>query len=67
MASQFSTSPHVNKDLTKPLILFFWLSCRAFRVHIGFIGNPVTRGLSPLPVCVLNDSIIQGQRTITRP
>ena len=31
------------------------LSCYIFRLHSVFIGSPITRGLSPLPVCVLND------------
>jgi len=31
------------------------LSCYTFRLHSVFIGSPITKGLSPLPVCVLND------------
>jgi hypothetical protein len=31
------------------------LSCYIFRLQSVFIGSPITRGLSTLPVCVLND------------
>jgi len=31
------------------------LSFYIFRLHSVLIGIPIKRGLSPLPVCVLND------------
>jgi hypothetical protein len=31
------------------------ISCHEFRLHNDFAESLVTRGLSPLPVCVLDD------------
>jgi len=31
------------------------VSCRALKLHNGSSESPVTRGLSPLPLCVLDN------------
>jgi hypothetical protein len=37
-----------------------WLSCYEFKLRNDFVGSLVTRGLSPLPMCVLDsEQLIQ--------
>ena len=35
--------------------MFLQISCHKFRMHNGFLESLVTRGLSPLPVCILDN------------
>ena len=42
------------------------ISCDEFRLHNDFAENFVTRGLSPLPVCVLDNKKVQNLKFISR-
>lgn len=46
----------IHKIQIHPKILPWIISCYAFRLHNGFTGSSKTRGLSPLPIYVLNNS-----------
>jgi hypothetical protein len=40
---------------SRPYLLLSVISCYEFRLHNDFAESFVTRGLSPLPVCVLDN------------
>jgi hypothetical protein len=54
-AQSWDQFPSLFFDYFKMMRIFVMVSCYEFRLHNDFAESFVTRGLSPLPVCVLDN------------